>query len=312
MRRIYLSTAWVLLTGLITGCGADFHAKQIVEYNTGPGKVLEDIAGTAEQLCKTGQIDLHSVYKMPDKTAIDVWTIFAKNPTGDERLSSPLGTVLVLHGLTESKASFPYRGAGLRLARMGYDVVLPDLRGHGRSGGKYVTYGAKEKHDVKAVVDNLLDEGNIHEPIYAFGATLGAATAIQYAAIDPRCKGVLAMTAYQDAETMARRRLMMLSEEDFAKALAKAGELADWDPKEASSVEAARNLTVPLMLVHGMIDLSVPLAHSEAIYAAAGGPKKLVPVTHGPEHFAMFTIMEDWIADKMNMVATGGLSQPAE
>ena len=99
----------------------------------------------------------------------------------------------------------------------------------------------------------------------------------------------------------------MLSEQDFEKALVASGRLADFDPEEASVIEAARKVTAPMFLVHGMIDLSVPSDHSQGIYDAAAGPKKLQLVTPGPEQFALFAVMEDWIADKMNMVATGGL-----
>lgn len=307
MRRSYLPMVHLLLAALLAGCGADYNARQIVEHNTLSGKVFEDMAGTGQKLIERGDIDAHRRYKMPDKTDIDVWVLHARQ----RRPSKPdpaKGTVIILHGLSESKASFPYRGSGTRLAKMGYDVVLPDLRAHGRSGGRYVTFGAKEKYDVKAVIDALLGEGQIHEPIYAFGATLGATIAIQYAAIDPRCKGVMVMTPYRDATTFARRRLLMLSEEDFQAALDQAGKLADFDPAEASAVEAAKKLSIPLLLVHGMIDLSVPAENSQAIYDAAAGPKKLTLVIPG-ETVALFAVMEDWIADRMDTLIKTGLKE---
>ena len=312
MKSTRFLTPLLVIALLLTGCGAEQHARLLVERNTTPGKIREDMTGTGDQLIKDGKIDLHRVCEMSDKVGIDVWIINAKDPTGGRPADKPLGTVIALHRLEESKANWPFLGAGQRLARMGYDVVLPDLRAHGRSGGKYVTHGAKEKDDVKAVVDALLAEGKIHEPIYAFGVTLGAVTAIQYAAVDPRCKGVMAMTPYKDFRSWARRELMMLSDQDFEKSLREAGELADFDPEQASAVKAAGNVTAPMFLVHGMIDLTVPSEHSQAIYDAAAGPKKLQLITPGPEQFALFAVMEDWVADKMNMVATGGLSEKKE
>jgi len=313
MKSTTLLATCLLAIGVLGGCAADHYGRTLVELNTGPGKVDENIVGTAAQLIKAGKIDLHKVCKAPDGVDIDVWVIKAKDPTGKKLLASPLGTVVILHRQSESKASWPFFGAGRRLARMGYDVVLPDLRAHGRSGGKYVTYGVKEKTDVKAVMDNLLAAKQIHKPFYAFGVSLGAATAIEYAAIDPRCKGVLAITPFKDMRSFARRDLIMLSPKDFDKAMAKAGEIAGFDPAQASAVKAAAKLTVPLLLVHGMIDLSVPAEQSKAIYDAAAGPKKLILVTPGPEQFALYAVMEDWIANKMNMVATGGLTtKPAK
>jgi len=299
----------VLASAILGGCGADYAARQIIEHNTNPGRVFQDMTGTADQLIKAGAIDLHRRIKSADGVEIDVWVIKARKPAGGEGAPGGLGTVVILHGLTESKASFPYFGAAKRLANKGYDVVLPDLRAHGRSGGKYVTFGAKEKYDVKTVMDALLREGAVREPICVFGVTLGAATAIQYAAIDPRCKKVFAMTPYKDVRSLARRRLLMLSDKDFQAALKKAGTMAKFDPDEASSVAAAGKLKVPLLLVHGMLDVSVPTENSDAIFAAAGGPKKLIAVTPGPEQIALVAVMEDWIAEKVDALVKKGLPQ---
>ena len=289
-----------LLIALCAGCTVEDNARRIIEYNTEGGEVAQRILGTGEHLVQTKKIDLHRRYKAPDGVEIDVWV-----PKAYRGADTPArGSVVILHGLYEHKADFPYDGVAKRLARKGFNVVRPDLRAHGRSGGKYVTYGAKEKHDIKAVVDGLLSEGDIHEPIYVFGNELGAATAIQYAVIDPRCKGVMAMTAYKDARSLARRWLSaLLSDEDFEAALERAGQIAGFDPDETSSVKAASKLTdTPLLLVHGILDLTVPTEHAEAIFRAASGPKKLIP-----KPILDWTIMEDWIADRMEELATKGL-----
>ena len=310
MRRAFfqkmprISTVWLLVAAACCGCGADFHARQIVEYNTSAGKIDIAIKGTADQLIKSHRISLHRRIKTSDDIDIDVWVLHARPPASGLHAGS---TIVLLHGLTESKASFPYFGAAERLAKMGYNVILPDLRAHGRSSGRYVTYGAKEKYDVKAVVDALLADGTVREPIYVFGATLGGATAIQYAAIDPRCKGVMTMTSFKDAQSMARRRLLFISTEQFKLAMERAGQIAKFDPQQASSVSAARKLTVPLLLYHGLLDLTVPKEHSEAIYAAAAGPKKLILIAPGPEQVALVATMEDWIARRIDSLVKNGL-----
>ena len=141
---------------------------------------------------------------------------------------------------------------------------------------------------------------------------MGACTAIQYAAIEPRCKAVLAMSPYKDAKSIARRRLLLLSEENFQAALDRAGQLAKFNPAEASSVAAAEKLKVPLLLVHGILDLSVPKEHSDAIFAAAAGPKKLILITPGPEWVALGAMMEDWVAEKMDALIKHGLAEASK
>ena len=62
----------------------------------------------------------------------------------------------------------------------------------------------------------------------------------------------------------------------YAAALNRAGEIAGFDPDEASTVRAAASLQCPLVLVHGWWDIVVPYQHSQAILHAARPPKKLI------------------------------------
>ena len=177
------------LASLILAAGCqDYYATKLLTQDTNQGRVELAIAGTptGEQLVQQKRISFHQVVDSPDRTPIDVWVCSAPSQPAK-------GAAIILHGMNSSKAAFPYRNAAVPLNRMGYDVVLIDLRAHRRSGGKYVTFGAKEKLDVKAVMDALVAGKHAAEPFYVFGANYGASVAIQYAAIDPRVKGVLAM-----------------------------------------------------------------------------------------------------------------------
>ncbi|MGC9453986.1 MAG: alpha/beta hydrolase [Phycisphaerae bacterium] len=308
MKRTVASAALfcVLATGL--GCRQDEYARQLIQPNTHPGKIREDLTGTGEQLVAQNRISEHRVFTADDGVEIDVWVI---NAAGEESADQPRGTVVVLHGTSESKAT--YLGVGRRLSEKGFDVVLPDLRYHGRSGGEAITYGAKEKHDVKMVMDELLAGQVVAEPVYVFGTTLGAATAILYADIDDRVDGVMVVTPYKDAETMMRRHLAMvaptMSRENVQGVMDRAAEMGDFQLSEASAEEAASRLDCPLLLIHGLIDVSVPLEHSEAIYRAANEPKDLRVFTPGPEHMVLIARWEDWIAERVDELVETRLAE---
>jgi len=276
------------------GCGADHSAREMVQPNTQPGKIMMAVGGTAEQLEQNGKISAHYRIKTSDDVEIDVWLVRPElvdaTPSG--------GTVILLHEITQSKADYPYLGTARRLAAKGYTVVLPDLRGHGRSGGQYVTHGAKERHDLKEVADYLLGTGDIATPIYATGAALGGVVAIQYAAIDPRCEGVMAIGPYKDLESLASETMgyRFLSEQEKQAAGDRVEQLAGFRLAEASALEAAAKLTCPLLVAHGPLDLT---GHAEAIHAAAAGPKEILNINR----FLLLASFEDWYADQIDRLA---------
>ena len=301
----------LLLALAVVGCQNDRYARQLVQFDTGYGKVSQTLTGTPEQLIEQKRIDMHRRVTMDDKIVIDAWVIKAAPPSDQFTTSS--GTVVVLHGLLDSKAG--YLSLGQRLSKLGYDVILIDLRAHGASGGQYVTYGAMEKNDVKAVVDALLKESAARPPVYAFGVSLGGATAIQYAAIDPRCKGVMAIAPYADARDIAKWMMALsaplMSNAEFDATLDQAGKLAHFNPAEVSSVEAAKKLTCPLLLVHGQLDGIVPVDQSQAVYDATKSPKQLIIVPWAG-HKTIMLAREDWVAEQIDHLARTGLATPAE
>jgi len=96
-------------------------------------------------------------------------------------------TIVMVHGWTSSRRE-PYDKSQY-LHAAGYNILVFDLRGHGRSDGSHTTMGWKEPDDVRAAVGKAasLDPG----PIALLGYSIGAATAIEEAATDPRVAAVI-------------------------------------------------------------------------------------------------------------------------
>ncbi|MGD3045503.1 alpha/beta fold hydrolase, partial [Xanthomonas oryzae] len=111
---------------------------------------------------------------------------------------TPRGTVVVLHGwMMDGDSLLPW---SLQLAQAGYRVVTIDLRNHGHSGGGPSGYGTRESDDVIDVIDALQPRGEIRGPLYLFGISYGAATALFTAdKLGPRVTGVVAMESFANA-----------------------------------------------------------------------------------------------------------------
>ncbi len=297
MKQLLLAAG---LTALLTagiGCTNETNAKALVT----PDRAAYFLVGSGEELLKEGKIDHWEAVTSFDGTKIDTW--FKRAKVTPSQLE-PLGTVVLIHDMGKNKSSYPLPDLTNELVEKGYNVILSDLRAQGRSEGKYVTYGAKEKQDIKAVVDAMAAAKLISGPIYVFGEGLGGAVAIQYAAIDPRVKGVMAVTPYKDFRSASRcwYPFPIVSNDDFEKIVKIATSMADFNEADTSSVDAAAKLTCPLLIIHGLLNLSMPYEQSEAIKAATGGPCKLEAIDT--------TFVPGSISERIDDLAKHGL--PAE
>lgn len=294
---------FVLLTvALVAGCQNQDYARHVLVPDRTVGNLASTLCGSGNHVLKQKRIDSVGRVRQDDGAELDVWVVRA-------RKQAARGTVLLLHALGESKAC--YLPLGERLADKGFDIVLIDLRAHGESEGKYCTFGAREAGEVKLVADTLLDAKSVHAPLFVFGPGLGGSVAIQYASLDDRCKGVMAMTPCKDFRSAGRRMLFpiapAMSTEHFEEIVAKAGKMGEFDPNQASAVAAAAKVKCPLLLVHGWFDIAVPMEDSQEILKAAPGPKKLIDITPVLEQILLQATRDQWVADQLDKLAREGI-----
>jgi alpha-beta hydrolase superfamily lysophospholipase len=187
----------------------------------------------------------------------------------------PRGTIVFLHGVTDNRGSAA--GIADRLVPMGFDVVAFDSRAHGESTGDACTYGYYEKADLARVLDVLT-----RPPFILMGQSLGAAVALQTAAVDRRVAGVVAIAPFSDLRTAALERApFFASRGDLDEAFRLAEAEGRFRVDDASPVAAAPRITASVLLIHGDHDDETPYAHSQRILAALTGPKRLITIPGG-------------------------------
>jgi pimeloyl-ACP methyl ester carboxylesterase len=199
---------------------------------------------------------------------------------------SPRGTILVIHGvLARSATMLP---AARSLADAGYRAVLVDLRGHGRSTGKYMTFGVQEAKDLSQVIDALERRGLLAGRLGVYGISYGATTSIHLAAVDRRVRAVVAVepfaTAREEvphfARVMAPGIGLLIPDATYQRSLDEAGRIAHYDPDEADAVKAIGRTSAPVLIVHGTNDWIVPHRQGERLHAAAPNHSELVSVPY--------------------------------
>lgn len=182
------------------------------------------------------------------------------------------GTVIYLHGSADNRTSGLF--VAQRFTPRGYDVVVYDSRAHGESGGEACTYGYYEKQDLRRVID-AAGPG----PVAVIGVSLGGAVALQAAAVDDRITTVVAVSTFSDLRTVATERApSFASASEIEEAFRIAERTASFRVDDVSPVASARTIAVPVLLVHGQDDGETPAAHSQRIFAALRGPKRLILV----------------------------------
>lgn len=188
----------------------------------------------------------------------------------------PRGTVLVLHGIHDSKAS--QLPTARRLAAHGYRAVAVDMRGHGESTGRFLTYGVEDSEDLSALVDRLEADGTLAEPLGALGTSYGAATAIQLAGRDPRVRSVVAISPFASlrevvpayAHWMLGPAAWLIPDPWIDSVIDEAGQRAGFDPDAACPRCVAPERSGPLFLIHGREDRRIPWDQSRRIRDAGG------------------------------------------
>jgi dienelactone hydrolase len=105
--------------------------------------------------------------------------------------SANRAAVVVLHGAGSTRTDV--LDQALVLARHGYGVLLPDTRGHGRSGGHAMDFGWYGNRDLDAAVTYLASRPDADASrIAALGESMGGEQALTAAAGDTRIHAVVA------------------------------------------------------------------------------------------------------------------------
>jgi uncharacterized protein len=197
--------------------------------------------------------------------------------------------VLLFHGVSDNRTGTV--GYAEFLLRHGYSVVMMDSRAHGESGGEIATYGWKERYDTVSIVNGLYAAEHVNH-LYALGISMGAAIALQSAAVEPRIEGVVAEDPFADLREISYdyaglQMWPVLGKTLFRPAsifaldsLTKAG---GFDPGSVSPEKAVAARPFPILLICGTRDHTIPCRHAEKIYKAAAGPKELW-IVDGAQH----------------------------
>lgn len=146
---------------------------------------------------------------------------------------------------------------------MGHNLLLVDQRAHGSSQGRTITFGIKERLDLKCWVEYAVERFGEDIQIMLYGISMGGATVLMASELDlpPNVKGIVADCPYASAMDIIlhvgrthpipqwlMKPFVILGAKTFG----------GFDILETDAYRAVKNSKIPILIIHGESDGFVP------------------------------------------------------
>lgn len=163
-----------------------------------------------------------------------------------------------------------FSGGAVEAIEKGHNLLLVDQRAHGRSGGRCLSFGAHERHDVLSWVNYAIERFGSKVKILLLGISMGAETVLLSSALPlpENVKGIIADCPCASVEDIVYlvgskqkipMKLLMPSVRLGARLFGK------FSTKDTDARVAVKRARVPILLIHGEADDFVPCYMSEEI-----------------------------------------------
>ena len=165
----------------------------------------------------------------------------------------------------------------------GVNVLLVDQRAHGKSEGKCLTFGIKERRDCLSWVNYVVSRAGKNCEIVLYGMSMGAATVLMAAGLDlPRnVVGIVADCGYSSPKAIIKKVIREMHYPVFPTYfLVRLGGMlfGGFDIEETSAAAAMDGCDIPVLFIHGDDDRFVPcdMGRENHKHCRSAGKKILV------------------------------------
>lgn len=193
--------------------------------------------------------------------------------------------IVLVHGLRGSWYEMAGIGRGLR--RRGYDVLMFDFRGHGRSDRSRITMGRRERNDLRAALAWAKWQGFSPDRIGWIGFSMGASTVLMEGAENPDIRAAVLDSPFGNLPEVLDDQLARHSNlpRYFNPGILTAAHFVfGVRTDDLIPIRSARRWSDrPLFLIHGEDDSIVPVHQARQLVRAAG-PNCQVALLSGVEH----------------------------
>ena len=188
-------------------------------------------------------------------------------------------TVIYLHHYDGTRADDFL--AGPFFAGLGCNLLLPDARNHGESGGEFTGFGALEAGDLLCWLD-WVEQNLAGQPVILYGSGMGAVTALlaAEAGLPDNVAFLVAESPYSTLDAIAGHLLM----QSYKVPSFPVYPVMQWKLARSGAGYAAgqvdvtclSNASLPVLFLMGTEDRHVPAEETQAVYDSYPGQKMLL------------------------------------
>lgn len=183
---------------------------------------------------------------------------------------------------------------------LGFNLLLPDARGHGESEGDYIGFGWHERKDYVLWIEQMIEHLGDDAEVVLYGLSMGGATVMNVSGetLPPNVKAVIEDCGYSSVSKEMAHQLKLMYKlpqypiiplTSFITKL-KAGY---WFG-EANPQKQVQKSQIPILFIHGDKDTFVPTHMAFDVYQAAQGPKELYIVPEAKHAYAYVTNKQEY------------------
>lgn len=195
-------------------------------------------------------------------------------------------TVIIAHGYMGQASDMPQYAKIYH--DLGYNVLMPDARGHGRSEGDYIGFGWPERKDYLQWINRIVKQDPQSE-IVLHGVSMGAATVMMTSGekLPDNVKAFVEDCGYSSANgelSYQLKQMFNLPAFPLIPVTSLVTKVrAGYFFGEADAIKQLNKNKRPMLFIHGDKDDFVPYSMLDEVYNATKGPKEKY-VVHGAKH----------------------------
>lgn len=190
--------------------------------------------------------------------------------------------VIMIHG---------YRGEGAsiispikKMKSQKYNILIPDLRGHGQSEGDYIGMGWDDREDILKWINYILSIDS-QASIVLYGVSMGGATVLNVSGepLPSQVKAIIEDCGYTSVWDVFQTHIPMEKWQSHI-----ALKMASWTTwlragyrlEDVQPIKQVQKSKTPILFIHGQDDWFVPSEMLDELYNAASCPKEKLLVNH--------------------------------